>query len=265
MVVTGIYIYPIKSLNGIKVPIAEVQERGFKYDRRWMLVDSEGMFITQRKHPVLHKLSVSLEGEMLTVSCPDQSDLSIAISDKYGDINEVKIWDSIVNAQVVSEQANQWFSKAIGMSCKLVHMPLSSIRLVNPLRARHKESVSFADGYPYLIVGQASLDDLNSRMESPIPMHRFRPNIVFSRGLPYNEDNWDEFQIGDIKFYRAEPCERCVFTTIDQETGEKGKEPLTTLSKYRRKGNNTIFGLNALASIYDTIRVGDTLEVLRVC
>ncbi|MDH5366614.1 MAG: MOSC N-terminal beta barrel domain-containing protein [Cyclobacteriaceae bacterium] len=261
MKIETLYVYPIKSLQGIKVRQATVLEKGFEHDRRWMLVDEYGVFITQRKHPVLSKINVALNINNIVVSCTDTDKISVPLELQSGELMKVTVWGSTVNAIKASDKINNWFSDAIGLKCSLVFMPNDASRLISN---ENKANVSFADGYPYLILGQSSMNDLNRRMKAPLPIQRFRPNIVFSDGLPYEEDLWGKFTVGEINFLGINPCVRCVFTTIDQETGESGKEPLKTLSTYRDYGNGVVFGLNTIAKSYGEIKVGDTIVIKSV-
>ncbi len=255
--VTGLYIYPIKSLQGIEVESCEVLERGFKHDRRWMIIDSDNGHVTQRTHPQLSQIKIRLSDDFIIASHVDYEDIEIPLVLAHGNEELVTIWNDQVPALVAEEKINHWISSITGNPCRVVFMPENQDRPVNPERARNQENVSFADGYPYLIISEASLEDLNSRMEKPLPMHRFRPNIVVSGVEPYGEDQWKDLTIGTVDFYGTHPCKRCVFTTIDQETGQKGAEPLKTLATYRREGSEVIFGLNTLASSGGTVAVGD--------
>ncbi len=259
--VTGLYIYPIKSLRGIEVDSCEVLERGFKHDRRWMIIDSDNKLVTQRTHPHLSQIKVHLRDDAIVASHTGYDDIEIPLMLNEGREEQVTVWNDEVPAIVADEKINDWISSIARMHCRLVFMPEHFERRVNPERARNHENVSFADGYPYLIISEASLEDLNSRMDTPLPMHRFRPNIVVKGVEPYAEDNWKDFSIGKVSFYGANPCKRCVFTTIDQETGEKGAEPLKTLATYRREGSEVIFGLNAIASSGGIIGVGDEVKL----
>jgi len=178
----------------------------------------------------------------------------------------VSIWDSEhVLAVRVSDEADRWFSDALGKPCHLVYMPEATHRTVDPAYARPTDAVSFADGYPYLLIGQASLDDLNQRLPDPIGMERFRPNIVVEGSLPYEEDSWQQFSVGELDFSGVKPCARCVLTTIDPATGERGPEPLRTLTTYRQYKHKILFGQNVLLTDVNatgTLRVGDTVAVL---
>ena len=274
MILSELRIYPIKSLGGISVSDAVVDEQGLRYDRRFMLVTPSGNFITQRTNHHMALIDVAIDGyntpdATLRVWHRHQPDnvLTLALTppaDALGDTMPVSIWDSEnVPATLVSADADRWFSQALEKPCRLVFMPDSTRRTVDPTYARHDGQgrpsvVSFADGYPYLLIGQASLNDLNGRLPQPVEMLRFRPNLIVSGGSPYDEDAWEQFRIGDLTFYGVKPCSRCVLTTVDPATGQKGKEPLHTLATYRQWKRKILFGQNVLP---DTTTLGSTLRV----
>lgn len=261
LTVSGLYIYPVKSLGGISLPAASLTDRGFEYDRRWMLVDENNRFLSQREVPLMACLHVELLNDYLMVVNMHKSDFfyQIPLQPLATETTMVTVWDDECPAQWVSTKADAWFSEQLDISCRLVYMPDSSRRQVDGRYAHNKEITSFSDGYPLLMIGQASLDDLNSRLSSPLPMNRFRPNIVFTGGLPFQEDDMKQFSIGGIRFLGVKPCARCVMTTIDQQTAVKAKEPLKTLSTYRMKDNKIYFGQNLLYHGSGTIRVGDAI------
>lgn len=277
MIISELRIYPIKSLGGISVTEAVVEERGFRYDRRFMLVqpgeDETWDFITQRSNYHMALVDVAIEDDTLTVWHRHHPDNVLTIpltgpTTESAETLRVNIWDSKgVSAIAVSSEADRWFSRVLGLECRLVYMPNTTRREVDPAYAHQDDVVSFADGYPYLLIGQASLDDLNQRlpMSSPrIDMLRFRPNLVVSGSSPYDEDAWQEFRIADMTFYGVKPCARCVLTTIDPATGQKGSEPLKTLATYRQWKHKILFGQNVLPSPEATgvVRVGQTIEVI---
>ncbi|MEP1034220.1 MOSC N-terminal beta barrel domain-containing protein [Ekhidna sp.] len=261
MKVSGLYIYPIKSFQGISLREVEVLERGFRYDRRWMLVNHRNILITQRSHTQISQVGIRLTSDSIIASYSGLPDLEIPLTLKSNTHINVTVWNDQVQALEAPSEINEWFSKIATESCKLVFMPETASRPINPERAINGENVSFADGYPYLILGQSSLDDLNSRLDASVPMNRFRPNIVVEGSKAYEEDNWNDIQIGDVKFHVTHPCKRCVFTTIDQETGAKGAEPLKTLATYRREGKEVIFGVNTLAFSTGKIKITDTIQL----
>jgi uncharacterized protein YcbX len=279
--ISGLYIYPIKSLSGIAVSEAVVEAKGLRYDRRFMLVTPDGQFITQRTTPQMALLDVAIDGTTLRVwhrqQPSDTLELPLTVPEGDGDYETiaVNIWDSHgVQAITVSGEADQWFSRVLDLPCRLVYMPDATYREVDAKYARNNDAVSFADGYPYLLIGQASLDELNRRVPSmddesvkPLEMRRFRPNIVVEGSLPYEEDSWQQFSINDINFYGVKPCARCVLTTIDPETAQKGKEPLRTLATYRTWNKKILFGQNVLGASTDqavlgTISVGQSIEIV---
>lgn len=261
MVVKDIFIYPIKSLGGIRLSEAVVEEKGFQFDRRWMLVDEEGIFISQRDYPQLALLSIELGKSELLVFHKNEKAKLIQIPFDLATDPEltVTVWDDQVVAKVVHPEISQWFSEILGKAVNLVIMPENSHRKVDPRYAVNGESVSFADGMPYLLIGQESLNDLNSRLETPIPMDRFRPNIVFTGGTPFLEDSLRKIKIGQLEFQIVKPCARCVLTTVDQESGVKGKEPLKTLATFRTLNGKVYFGQNVVALQSGKIKTGDVI------
>lgn len=266
MHLSEINIYPVKSLKGISLRKAAVEDRGLQFDRRWMLVNGKGKFITQREFPVMAAIEVRIEDGSLTAAY-DGTQLSISSMPENGVSRRVSIWGSSVKAVEYPADVNAWFSNVLGAECRLVLMPEESKRAVNPLYAvrKFKDTVSFADGYPFLLIGQSSLDDLNSRLETPVPMNRFRPNFVVSGADAFAEDGWQMIRIGETVFHVVKPCGRCVVPTVDQAVGKKtGPEPLKTLATYRKKGSRILFGQNLIAEkAGGVVKVGDKLEVLQ--
>jgi len=259
---TQINIYPIKSLGGISLQSAMVEGRGLLYDRRWMLVDEQNMFFTQRLHPKMALLRVEINNDLLTIKHIQNKLSPLTIHSRPYDHEEinVQIWKDNVTALKYGNKANDWFTEAIGIKCSLVYMPDSTRRKVNPEYVSNK-IVGFADGYPFLIIGEESLNDLNKRLEEPVPMNRFRTNFVFSGGNPFDEDNWKTIKIGDLVFHSVKQCPRCVITTIDQNTGLKSKDPLKTLAEFRQKDNMVMFGMNLVADGTGTVSVGDEIKI----
>ncbi len=257
-------IYPVKSLGGISVNEAEVTDRGLKYDRRWMIVNSDEKFLTQRTHPKMALLKTKISHNKLILShkTEDIPPLVIPINSKLSETTIVNIWDDLVTAFLVGKYTDEWLSDVLDYKCRLVFMPDDTERFVDRSYAIQNEIVSFADAYPFLIIGHRSLDDLNSRLKEELPMNRFRPNFVFSGGAPYEEDNWKKFRIGEVVFEAVKPCSRCVTTTIDQENATKNDEPLKTLSSYRTINNKVMFGMNLVHEGTGILRVGDEIEVL---
>lgn len=256
-----IWIYPVKSLGGIQVTSAQVKGKGLQFDRRFMLVSDDGLFMTQRIYPKMALFKLSFEKEGFAIHFEQNKLLLPAIPGVVPQQKKVHVWDDTVWANEVDGEYSQWFSKHLGIKCSLVFFPEENPRPVNPKYKVHNEHVSFADAYPFLIIGQSSLDDLNSRLAVPLPMNRFRPNLVFTGGDPYEEDHWRNFTIGSNRFVGVKPCDRCVMTTVNQDTAQKGAEPLKTLATYRQRDNKIYFGQNLVGLDTGTIQVGDVITL----
>lgn len=259
LVLSEIWIYPVKSLGGIRLHASRVLEKGLQHDRRWMLVDENGRFMTQRNTPRMALFKLKFIGDVIFVTHGKDEIILPAHGAPQGQVIQAQIWDDVVEVWEVSVSLSGWFSQRLGMVCRLVEFPEHNQRAIDPDYAQSSENVSLADGYPLLIIGQSSLDDLNTRLEIPVPMNRFRPNLVFLGGKPYEEEGWQEFSVGGNRFRAAKPCARCVLTTVDQETGEKGREPLLTLSKYRKQDDKILFGENVIPLDYGFIQEGDEI------
>ncbi len=270
MKLTQIYIYPIKSLRGIALEKAAVHSTGLQYDRKWMLVDQDGLFLSQRSTPSMTLLQPQITKTSLEVSHTRHQQQRITIPLTYDqDLPrmQVTIWDDQVEALVMPDPINNWFSSVLDKTCKLVYMDEKAIRPIKSQHQVNQESVSFADGYPILIIGEASLQDLNSRLKVPVEIIRFRPNLVFSGGMPFSEDDWKSFKVGPVMFRGIGACARCSVPTIDPETGRKSREPILTLGKYRIQDKKILFGLNALGTQLDSqnlsfIELGDEIELI---
>ena len=251
---TQINIYPVKSLDGYSPTAAIVEKRGLQYDRRWMLIDTEGVFMTQRTNGKMALLQAIIEENALIIREKQDHSNSIKIpvnavlTKSNGEVTSinVEIWDDTVQAARVSEEADAWLSAFLGKKCHLVTMPETTDRRVDEAYNTGGDVVSFADGYPFLIIGEASMQELNTRLYTPLSIRRFRANLIFSGGEPFEEDNFKQFKIGNIDFIGVKNCARCVLITRDPDSGEKGKEPLQTLNTYRQKGTKTLFGQNVL-------------------
>ncbi len=268
MYLSEINIYPIKSLRGISLKESKIERRGLEFDRRWMLIDQNNKFLTQREFPKMATIDVNILPDGLQTSI-DGEELSIPFAPPNNESENVKIWQSRCPAKVYEEAVNGWFSDVLQTNCKLAVMPAETHRKVNYLYAvKTDDHVSFADGYPFLLIGENSLADLNLRLEANLPMNRFRPNLVVSEAESFAEDSWKKIKLGETVFHVVKPCARCVMTTIDQTKGEKqGTEPLKTLAKFRIPKRsikkNILFGQNLIVeNAGDVLRVGDQIEVL---
>ncbi len=261
MKVLSLGIYPIKGMQGVSVPSLTALERGFEHDRRYMLIREDGTFLSQRVHPELVQFFPRIEGDNIIVFYKGREH-TIPLSESTGNTVEATIFDKPVSATEVNKFANRWFSSILAMEVRLVKMTKDDVRHKELIKGPEKVEVSFADGYPYLIVGSASLEKLNSKMDQPMPMHRFRPNIVIETTEPHVEDTWEKIKIGNVEFMVVKPCARCQVVTIDQYTGFSGPEPLKTLSSYRKKDNKVYFGANAISLQEGLVHIGDEVVVL---
>ena len=260
-VLSGVYVYPIKSCGGISLRSADLGATGLLQDRRWMLVDEGGGFMSQRRHPKLALVSPRLAPDRLVVSAPGMPDLEVPLEEETGERLDVEVWGDAQRGVPAGVEADRWFGRLLGFSCRLVRKPDDDVRPVDSAYARDGDQTSFADGFPLLLISEASLEDLNGRLESPVLMNRFRPNLVVRGCGPYAEDGWDEIRAGGAVFRVAEPCPRCAITTVDQESGERGKEPLRTLATYRKADGEVWFGRNLIHTSLGTVRVGAPVEV----
>ncbi|MBL0037223.1 MAG: MOSC domain-containing protein [Flavobacteriales bacterium] len=261
LTLASIHLYPIKSLGGFSVNEARLTDRGLEHDRRWMLVDDAGLFLSQRELATmacLHTSALRDGFRVMDVRDGATLDLPWRISEG-GDIG-ARVWDDPVPALIGDPSWSTWFRERLGRRVRLVFMPDATKR---PTDARYAEGLtSLSDGFPYLILSQASLDDLNARLEERVPIERFRPNLVINGGAAFQEDTWKEIAIGAVKFHLVKPCARCMIITTDQRTGERGKEPLRTLATYRRDGEKVLFGMNAMGDAPAMVHKGDEVTML---
>lgn len=261
--ISSLIYYPIKACRGFEVESAKVERMGVQHDRRMMVTTPEGEFLTQREYPRLALVTPALQDGSLELSAPKYDTLRLGIQ-TTGTPVPVNVWKSKgVQAIDQGEEAAQWFSNWLGIEVRLVHIADGYIRRVNEAYAVNADDhTGFADGYPILLASEEGLADLNSRLESPVPMNRFRPNIVVKGCGPFEEDSWNRIQAGDVKLAVVKPCARCEVTTIDKETLERSKEPLKTLGKYRKHKLGAIFGQNVIPLNEGTLRLGMSVEIL---
>jgi uncharacterized protein YcbX len=257
---SSIRLYPLKSAGAIELDDAEVDGFGLRHDRRWMVVDEQGQFLTQRQHPRLALVRPALAAGALTLHAPDLPPLELPAEGGPGVRIPVQIWRDRCVAIDQGDAASRWLGRYLGVACRLVHMPEDGDRAVEANAAGAQGRVSFADAYPFLLVSEASLDGLNARLEEALPTSRFRPNLVVAGCPPHGEDTWARVRIGPVTLVLAKACDRCVVTTTDQETGERGREPLRTLATYRRIDNLVFFGQYAVHDAPGRLRVGATVE-----
>lgn len=261
--VSSLIYYPIKACRGFEVDETTIERMGLEGDRRMMVVTPEGDFLTQRDYPKLGLVTPSLSIEGLTLSAPGMDALSVPIL-KSGTTRPVDIWRSSgVQAVDQGEPAAKWFSDWLGTSVRLVHIAEGYIRTINEkYTVNTDDHTGFADGYPILLASEESLADLNARLEEPVPMNRFRPNLVVKSCEPFAEDTWKRIRINGVEMAVVKPCARCVVTTIDKETLVRSKEPLKTLNTFRKQEGGAMFGQNVIPLKEGRLRLGMTVEIL---
>jgi uncharacterized protein YcbX len=264
--ISRLFVYPVKSLGGISVPSALLTDRGFQHDRRWMLVNDQNQMMTQREYPQMALLQTNIIEDGISIW--HMNDIHTRITVPFvssGTTLTVQVWNDLCEAVFVDRKIDEWLSNKLDVTCRLVYMPDDSLRKIDPRYAVEENNInSFSDGYPIMLLSQSTLDDLNSRLEVPVSMNRFRPNIVLAGANPYEEDEMAEFRIRGVQFYGVKLCARCAIPTINQDTLEKSKEPLKTLASYRQNGNNIWFGQNVIyASGGVSLKVADRVEITR--
>ena len=260
---SSLIYYPIKACRGFEVDSSFIERAGLEQDRCMMVVTPDGGFLTQREHPRLALVIPKLDDGTLTLCAPGFDSIQLAVQ-STGMPWPVNIWKSEgVHAIDQGDEAAQWFSDWLGKSVRLVHIADGYIRRVNEkYTVSSDDHTGFSDGYPILLASEEALQDLNSRLETPVPMNRFRPNLVVRGGEAFAEDTWKRIRIGEVELALVKPCARCVVTTIDKETLEQSKEPLKTLGKYRKHELGAIFGQNVIPLNEGRLRLGMNVEVL---
>ena len=266
MQLSAIYRYPLKSACHERLSRSRVEPLGLAGDRRWMLVDeTNGRFLTQRLLPQMGRIEARYRADGgLTLSAPGRSGIEVALPEPDANLRGVIIWSDSLRVPDAGDEAAAWFSAFLGRPCRLVQVPESRARQVDMGYAEPGEKVAFADGFPLLLIGQGSLDDLSARVGRPLEMLRFRPNLVIEGAEPYAEDRWKRIRIGEVEFSVAKGCSRCIVTTLDPQTGERSvdREPLATLKRYREHEGQVYFGQNLLARGVGELREGMPVEVL---
>lgn len=255
--IAGLYVYPVKSCGGIELEKVFMGIRGIEYDREWMIATPEGMFLTQRQIPRMCLIKTALTDEHLVLRVPGAKKLLLPLRSLRGNRVKVQVWKSVCIALDQGDGVAETLTAFLGRKCRLVHIAPEDQRKNTKEDAR----LAFADGYPLLGISQESLDDLNTRLAVPIPMNRFRPNIVFKGVRPYEEDIWEILQIGSIVLRGQTRCSRCAIPGTDQETGKRNNEPLKTLAGYRRFGK-IFFGRNFSHKGIGGISLGQTIAIL---
>jgi MOSC domain-containing protein len=266
---SSLHIYPVKSLRGPAPVHATVEPWGLSGDRRWMLVDGAGRFVSQRSRPRLALVTAeALPDGGVRLAAPGRPDLTVPVPEPAAGV-PVTVWRDTVEAVPAGGGAADWFGAFLNGDFRLVHLDDPSRRRpIDPRYALPGETVTFADGFPLLLTTTGSLDALNGLIargehaaEGPLPMERFRPNVVVEGTDPWAEDGWRRIRIGEVGFRVAKPCARCLITTTDQLSAERGREPLHTLARHRRRELGVIFGQNLVPESTGTLSLGDPLSV----
>jgi uncharacterized protein YcbX len=260
---TAIYIYPVKSLRGVSVPHAKLEHGRFVGDRIWPLVDARGEFMHMRDYPRMAQVSAEVTSGGIEVRMDGMPSLDVArpTSDALTRVEHVPLWRRSAPVTPVGREADDWFTRALGVECHL----MAFVPEANGLNVPSFETnSSLQDATPFHLTTEESLADLNARMATPIPMNRFRPNLVVRGAAPYAEDRWRTLSVGETTLRWIKPCTRCVATTTDHETGERtSREPLSTLARYRRWNNQVVFGHYLVADSWgDRLSVGDRVRVI---
>lgn len=260
-VVTQLVTYPLKGGRGIAARTLWIGPLGPAGDRRWMAIDPGGNLVTQREAPRLCLIAATPLPSGLRLEAPGRAPLLVPAAGPDAPAVTVRVWNDRCDAVELAPDAARWLSDFLDRPVRLVYLPDSSVRRTDPDYDPVGARVSFADGYPALVVSQASLDALNARLARPLPVNRFRPNLVVSGTRPFEEDGWRRFRIGEVPFEAVKPCARCQVPAIDQDTAEPGKEPLRTLATFRKRGSSVLFGMNAVHRGEGAIRIGDVVTV----
>jgi hypothetical protein len=261
---SAITVYPVKSAGGLPQTAWEVDAFGLRLDRRWMLVDPAGAFLSQRTHPKLALLRPEIRGDCLVLRAESRPPLELAPAPDGAAEMVVTVWGGTTRGRAVSAAADGWLTGFLGVPCRLVYMADDVVRPVRPDYAFDGERISFTDGFPFLLISDGSLAELNRRLPSPVPMNRFRPNLVVDGAQPFAEDGWGRIRIGPVTFRVTKPCPRCVMTTVDQSLGRSpSTEPLRTLATFRRNAEGQVdFGQNLLHAGTGRLEVGMAVELL---
>jgi uncharacterized protein YcbX len=258
---TGIFVYPVKSLRGVALNEAVVVGHRLRGDREWLLLDPDNRFLHQRDYPQMARIRVTPTADGLALGAAGQRDLVVTRPSPDASVEYVRLWRRLAPVRHVTGSADAWLTAALGVAARLMAFAPEVASLEGP---SWEADASLQDATPFHLTSQDSLDDLNRRIGEPIPMNRFRPNLVVSGAAPYAEDAWQDVRIGPISLRWIKPCTRCKLTMTDQETGQRPSgEPLRTLATYRRVGSEVVFGHYFTAGGNGDLRLGDQLQVLR--
>lgn len=262
IIVSALSIYPVKSCRGVSLSSAQLESFGLKDDRRWMVVDEKGVMLTQRKIAKMCLIQPELTSQGLILKTASMADLNIEIPLANKKVS-VTVWGDHCQAYDAGDEAANWLSQVLSTNCRLVYFPDDEFRQVDLDYANEGDKTAFSDGFPLLLISQASLDDLNQRLATPVPMSRFRPNIVVTGCEAFAEDTWKEIRIANMTFRIVKPCSRCVIPSINIETAQREEEPLKTLVSYRKQDKKIFFGQNVIANMTGKIDVGMEVDIIK--
>lgn len=254
-------IYPIKSTAQISLPRAHISPFGLHMDRRWMLIDEKGYMLTQRTYPRMCLIETQLDGTQLIIKAVGMPQISVSIESSHTQV-KATVWEDSCDAFDCGDDTAKWFSDFLNTPTRLVYFPEDGSRQVDLNFANTGDITAFSDGFPYLLIGQASLDDLCSRLDAPISMSRFRPNLVVTGADAFAEDDWKKIKIGEVVFNLVKPCSRCIIPSIDPKTAEKNANVIKTLASYRMRENKILFGQNLTAEGSGELRLEMPVEIL---
>lgn len=259
----GLYIYPIKSMRGVALATATLDRWGLQHDRRYMLVDDNGRFITQRQQPRMALIQPHPMRAGWMLNAPGMPSLVLPLSLSDGQIRSVNVWDDECEVLVAPDSYAAWFSRFLGVSCNLVYFPEQAQRQVDLNYAEVGTQTSFSDGFPLLLASRSSLDALNAEMPTPVDMLRFRPNVVVSGAEAFAEDHWKQLLIGDVLLSVVKPCSRCVIPSLDIESGQRGQQPILDVLKQKRRAadGKVYFGQNLIHRAEGVLQVGDNIKI----
>ncbi|MDT8406767.1 MAG: MOSC domain-containing protein [Methylococcales bacterium] len=261
---SGLYVYPIKSLGGFATAEWPLLKQGLAFDRQWMLVDADNHFLSQRRLAIMARLQTRIDHNQLIVTAPGQTDLTLPLApDHYQQSLQTVIWGQTVNTWHLAPEYDHWFSQALQTDCKLVYQPDNQPRPVTAQYAKPGDVTTLTDGFPLLLVSEASLNQLNRHFPSPATMPRFRPNLVVKGNPAFAEDRWRTLQIGDfVQLHLVKPCSRCVIPALDPDTGQYDSQFALTLKKYRSWQGQIYFGQNAIHQQTGVLQIGDAITIL---
>lgn len=261
MRLSAITVYPVKSCAGTDLSSVELDRFGPSGDRRWMVIRPSGAFLTQRDLPIMSQIGVAETSTGIRLFGAGPA-LDIACPGAEAPVRFVTVWEDSVRARDAGDPAAAWLSNVLATPCRLVYMPDDTKRRVDGIYASQGETVGFADAFPLLLISRASLDDLNSRLPTAVPMNRFRPNLEVEGCEAFAEDGWRRIRIGELEFDVAKPCSRCVVPSIIQESGARDPHINRALASFRRRERQIYFGQNLLYRQLGKLSVGDSVEVL---